>query len=558
MIEIKNLSFKYANSKKNALNKITLKISDSEFILLAGPSGCGKSTLCRCINSLVPSFYGGKISGSVNVQNIDATHTQTKEMAKIVGMVFQDPENQLISTDVEREIAFGLENQGLPKTTISKRIEEVLDTIGIEQLRNRQISTLSGGEKQKIAIASVLVLQPEILVLDEPTSELDPKGAEEVIQLVKRLNEDFGLTVLLSEHRIDRVLQYVDRIIVMENSKISYDGNTREWIHHVGKTIPDIGVPPVTRLSVALQNKKIESKIPLTIKEGRQNFSKIFESNKFKKINYSSNGQYNNKPNIAIRAKDVVFKYPNSKIILNGINLNILKGEFVSIIGRNASGKTTLAKMFNGLLKPSKGNIEVNHINTKNISVENLSRYVGYVFQDPNVHLFADIVEEEITFMMQNLGFELKTIEDSLEKMLSNFDLNYCRYSYPRSLSTGEKQRVALSSILATRPQFLILDEPTRGLDYEMKRNLMFHLKSYQRDGGTIIFISHDIELIAEFGERILLLGEGKIIADGNKHEVLSNSLHFSPQINRLIQPFTKYGLSSDILTVDEIMKGFQ
>jgi len=558
LIEIKNLSFKYANSKKNALNKITLKISDSEFILLAGPSGCGKSTLCRCINSLVPSFYGGKISGSVNVQNIDATHTQTKEMAKIVGMVFQDPENQLISTDVEREIAFGLENQGLPKTTISKRIEEVLDTIGIEQLRNRQISTLSGGEKQKIAIASVLVLQPEILVLDEPTSELDPKGAEEVIQLVKRLNEDFGLTVLLSEHRIDRVLQYVDRIIVMENSKISYDGNTREWIHHVGKTIPDIGVPPVTRLSVALQNKKIESKIPLTIKEGRQNFSKIFESNKFKKINYSSNGQYNNKPNIAIRAKDVVFKYPNSKIILNGINLNILKGEFVSIIGRNASGKTTLAKMFNGLLKPSKGNIEVNHINTKNISVENLSRYVGYVFQDPNVHLFADIVEEEITFMMQNLGFELKTIEDSLEKMLSNFDLNYCRYSYPRSLSTGEKQRVALSSILATRPQFLILDEPTRGLDYEMKRNLMFHLKSYQRDGGTIIFISHDIELIAEFGERILLLGEGKIIADGNKHEVLSNSLHFSPQINRLIQPFTKYGLSSDILTVDEIMKGFQ
>ena len=558
MIEINNVTFTYAEGKKPALNDVSLSINDSEFILIAGPSGCGKSTLCRCINGLVPSFYGGKISGSVTVQNIDTLHTPTKEMAKTVGMVFQDPENQLVATDVEREIAFGLENLGLSKTLIAKRIEEVLDTVGIDHLRHRQITTLSGGEKQKTAIASVLVLHPEILVLDEPTSELDPKGAEEVIQLVKRLNEEFGLTVLLVEHRIDRVLQSVDRLILMNNGMIAYDGNPRDWIHHVGDTLPDIGVPPITRLSVALQKKNIDTKTPLTIKEGRQNFSSVFKSKKFKKTDFSSIRKSKNSNDSVVAIKNLWYKYPDSPTILRGINLSISKGEFVSLIGRNASGKTTLAKMLNGLLKPTKGTVEINGINTTKTSVETLSKYVGYVFQDPNVHLFADTVEEEITFMMHNLGFSPKSTEESLEKMLKQFNLNYCRYAYPRSLSTGEKQRIALSSVLAANPQLLILDEPTRGLDYELKKTLMHHLKTYQQNGGTILLITHDIELIAEFGERVLLISEGNIVADGTKHDVLSNSLHFSPQINRLIQPFTKYGLASDILTVDEIMQGIQ
>ena len=558
MIEINNVTFTYAEGKKPALNDVSLSINDSEFILIAGPSGCGKSTLCRCINGLVPSFYGGKISGSVTVQNINTLHTPTKEMAKTVGMVFQDPENQLVATDVEREIAFGLENLGLSKTLMAKRIEEVLDTVGIDHLRHRQITTLSGGEKQKTAIAAVLVLHPEILVLDEPTSELDPKGAEEVIQLVKRLNEEFGLTVLLVEHRIDRVLQSVDRLILMNNGMVAYDGNPRDWIHHVGDTLPDIGVPPITRLSVALQKKNIDTKTPLTIKEGRQNFSSVFKSKKFKKTDFSSIHKSKNSNDSVVAIKNLWYKYPDSPTILRGINLSISKGEFVSLIGRNASGKTTLAKMLNGLLKPTKGTVEINGINTTKTSVETLSKYVGYVFQDPNVHLFADSVEEEITFMMNNLGFSPESIEESLEKMLKQFNLNYCRYAYPRSLSTGEKQRVALSSVLAANPQLLILDEPTRGLDYELKKTLMHHLKTYQQNGGTILLITHDIELIAEFGERVLLISEGNIIADGTKHDVLSNSLHFSPQINRLIQPFTKYGLASDILTVDEIMQGIQ
>jgi energy-coupling factor transport system ATP-binding protein len=344
----------------------------------------------------------------------------------------------------------------------------------------------------------------------------------------------------------------------MNNSMIAYDDNPRDWIHHVGDTLPDIGVPPITRLSVALQKKNIDTKTPLTIKEGRQNFSSVFKSKKFKKPDFSSIPKSKNSNDSVVTIKNLWYKYTDSPTILRGINLSISKGEFVSLIGRNASGKTTLAKMLNGLLKPTKGAVEINGINTTKTSVENLARDVGYVFQDPNVHLFADTVEEEITFMMHNLGFSPKSIEESLEKMLTQFNLNYCRYAYPRSLSTGEKQRVALSSVLAANPQLLILDEPTRGLDYELKKTLMHRLKTYQQNGGTILLITHDIELIAEFGERVLLISEGNLVANGTKHEVLSNSLHFSPQINRLIQPFTKYGLASDILTVDEIMQGIQ
>ena len=555
MINIKNLTFKYSNSNKKALDDISLEINDSEFVLITGPSGCGKTSLCRCINSLIPSFHGGQISGSVMVQNIDATITPTKEIAKKVGMVFQDPENQLVAIDVEREIAFGLENFGFSKTIIAKRIEEVLDTVGINHLRHRQISSLSGGEKQKTAIASVLALQPEIILLDEPTSELDPKGAEEVIQLTRRLNEDLGLTVILVEHRIDRVLQFADRLIVMDKSRIIFDDEPQEWINNTNNSI-EIGLPPITRLSKQIREKEY-TKIPFSIKQGRQYFSNIFKEKKWNKISYKK-PITNNSGEYVARINKLWYKYPDGPTALKDINIEIKSGEFVSLIGRNAAGKTTLAKMLNGLLIPSKGKVMIKGLDTKKVNVENLAKHVGYVFQDPNLHLFADTVEEEITFMMNNLNFSKNNVEKTLNKMLKKFNLEYCKNSYPRSLSSGEKQRIAIASVLSGKPQILILDEPTRGLDYKIKKDLMNYLIDYKKSGGTVILISHDIEIIAEFGERVILMSEGRIIADGDKHQILSNSLHFAPQINRLVQPFTKYGLPSDVLTIEEIMQVYE
>lgn len=551
MIEIRGLSFRYAGCEDAALVDVSLSIGDSEFVLITGPSGCGKSTLCRCINGLIPSFYGGEICGSVRVKDVDVFVTPVKEMAKKVGMVFQDPENQLVASDVERELAFGLENMGLSRTLMAKRIEEAMDTVGIDHLRYREVSSLSGGEKQKLAIAAVLVLHPEVLILDEPTSELDPKGAEEVIQVVKRLNEELGLTVLLVEHRLDRVLQSVDRVVVMNNGCIDYDGGPREWVN--SSTLPDIGIPPVARLSVRLKQRNIDVETPLTIKEGRRFFSNVFRRYK-PQAGFSTQGV---KDDRILWVSNVWYKYPEGGVVLRDINVNVSKGEFVAIVGRNAAGKTTLAQLLNGLLKPSKGKVVVDGVDTRTATVEDLARLVGYVFQDPNVHLFADTVEEEIMFMMKNLGFSEEVIRDRLDAELKRFNLERCRGMYPRSLSTGEKQRVALASVLVSKPKLLVLDEPTRGLDYGLKKELMNYLRRYRDEGGTVVLITHDIELVAEYAERVILMSEGRVVADADKHQVLSNSLHFSPQINRLIQPFTKHGIPSDTLTVDELMKGF-
>ncbi len=554
MIRFDAVSFTYSGSKIPSLQNISLYISDGEFILISGVSGCGKSTLCRCINGLVPHFYGGRIAGSVEVCGRNPFCIPIAEMARVVGMVFQDPENQLVKNTVEQEIAFGLENQGMHHSLMLKRVEEVLDTIGIDHLRNRQISSLSGGEKQKVALASVLVMQPEILVVDEPTSELDPKGAEEVLQVIKRLNEEFGLTVVLVEHRLDRVVQFVDRVILMDHGCIVYDGDPRSWINH--KVLLSMqSIPPVARFHHLLQERNKPFQVPLTIKEARSVYAPLLSTKIKTKRHQQSDAVSSSYVQPILDLRNVWFSYDGVSAAVRNLCFSLYPHEFVSILGRNASGKTTLAKLCMGLLKPSKGSVFVHSVDTKHTTVDKIARHVGFVFQDPNMHLFADTVKEEIMFMMHNLGFNQEQIDRGLRKIVKDFDLGSCLDRYPRSLSTGEKQRVALASVLASSPQAVILDEPTRGLDGQLKANLMMYLKQYREQGGSILLISHDVELIAQYGERVVLMSEGSIIADGDKHTVLSNSLHFSPQINRLVQPFSSRGIPSDVLTADELLE---
>ncbi|MEM0467323.1 MAG: energy-coupling factor transporter ATPase [Candidatus Thermoplasmatota archaeon] len=555
MIRFDQVSFTYAGATSPALYDISIHISDGEFVLLTGVSGCGKSTLCRCLNGLVPHFYGGRIAGAVDVCGRNPFQVPPKEMAKVVGMVFQDPENQIVKTTVEQEIAFGLENQGIDPVLMVKRIEEVLDTIGIDHLRNRHIDSLSGGEKQKVALASVLVMHPKVVVLDEPTSELDPKGAEEVLQIVKRLNEEFGLTIVLVEHRLDRVVQCVDRVMIMQQGGIVYDGDPRGWVTRKD-VLPMLCVPPVARVYQMLGEKKTTLQVPLTMKEARSVYAPFFINQvRTKQMHHVSHVLSQTQGTPVVDVHHVWFQYERGAVALQNVCFSLYPGEFVSILGRNASGKTTLAKLMMGLLKPSKGSVFVHGVDTKTCAVEDIAQHVGFVFQDPNMHLFADTVEEEIMFMMQNLGFSSEAMAESLENILHEFDLESCRTRYPRSLSTGEKQRVALASVLAARPQVLILDEPTRGLDGQLKETLMMHLRRYREQGGSVLLISHDVELIAQYGERVVLMSEGSIIADGDKHVVLANSLHFSPQINRLVQSFSSSGVPSDVLTADELLE---
>jgi energy-coupling factor transport system ATP-binding protein len=549
LIKIENFTFYYGDAEKPALKNISLEIRDGEFVLITGPSGGGKSSLCRCLNGLIPHFYGGRVAGKVEVQGVNATRHSTKELATKVGMIFQDPENQLVAMDVEREVAFGMENLAFPRTLIAKRLEESLDTLGISALRYRQVHELSGGEKQKVAIASVLALHPDILVLDEPTSELDPKGAEEVLSIVERLNDELGLTVILIEHRLDRVAQHVDRLIMLAQGEVVADGDPRQVLSSEKPGEIGVGIPPIIKLVQGLRQRGISiDKTPLTVKEGR-----ILLGGAFQKVSGQLPQRDNNsvgKPTIEV--KKLWYAYPTGVTALKDISLRMGEGEFIAIMGRNASGKTTLVKHLNSLLKPTKGTVVVDGTDTRETTIAELAKKVGFVFQNPNDHLFADTVEEEIAFTLKILGFGGEEITSRVNQMLERFNIKEYRRQYPRYLSGGEKQRVALASVIVAQPKVLILDEPTRGMDYRLKSELMTFLDEYRRIGNVVILVTHDVETVAEHADRVILMSEGRIVVDGSKREVLSEALLFSPQINRLVKAFEKYGVPRDILTADE------
>ena len=554
MIKIKDFTFQYGGAEKPALHNINVEIEDGEFVLVTGPSAGGKSSLCRCINGLIPHFYGGKVAGRVEVQGLNTLEHSTKELATRVGMIFQDPENQLVTQDVEREIAFGLENLAFPRNLIARRIEESMDTLGIAALRYRPVYELSGGEKQKVAIASVLALHPEVLILDEPTSELDPKSAEEVLSIVQRLNDELGITIILVEHRLDRVVQHADRLIALDGGKIIVDGGTRNVLSHNYQEISaaGIGVPPIIRLAYQLKATGItDAETPLTVKEGRMMLQEVFQkiSGKSPEHDEKSTG----KP--VIEVEKLWHVYADGPTALRNVSLKINEGDFVAIMGRNASGKTTLVKHFNGLLLPNRGLVSVDGIDTRKTTVAELARKVGFVFQNPNDHLFADTVEEEMGFTLKNLGLEGGEVRMRTDEVLARFKLDKYRKQYPRALSGGQKQRVALASVLAIQPRILVLDEPTRGMEYHLKAELMDFLREYAAQGNTVILVTHDVETVAEYAGRVILLSEGNVVVDGDKRDVLSRALLFSPQINRLVQAFGKYGVPDDILTMAEVLQ---
>ena len=547
MIKFNDFSFYYPDSVMPSLDKINVRIDEGEFLVITGPSGGGKSTFLRAINGLIPNFYGGKISGDVLVQGKNASETPTNEMSETVGMVFQDPENQLISNQVEREIAFGMENLCFSQELMRKRIEEALDAVNISRLRNRTTSELSGGQKQKVAIASALAMHPSILLLDEPTSELDPRSAEEVLNVIEKINDELGLTVLLVEHRLERVIHHVDRMLMIDSGKLIYDGSPRK-IKSAHIENWKVGLPPVTRLSLHFKDKIVNNGIPLTVKEARLALKSVL-SNPKENISWE---RKNSSGKVSISMEKVFFSYDGEKDVLKNISFKVYEGDMIALMGKNASGKTTLVKLMNGIVKQRKGKIELFGKKINDYSLDELIQKVGIVFQDPNLHLFNDTVQEEVAFVLRNLGMEKELIDKKVEEILKRFKIYQYRKSYPHDLSGGERQRVALASVLVSEPEILILDEPTRGMDYYLKKELISYLREKAK---TVIMVTHDVETAAEFADRVVLLSEGNIISDGNKRDVLSKALLFSPQINRLVQPYTKYGIPDDTLTVEEILR---
>jgi len=537
LIKFYDLSYYYPDSSKPVLDHISLDISEGEFVLVIGPSGSGKSTLLRCLNGLVPHFTGGRLAGRVQVAGRDPADLGPRGMSDLVGFVLQDPEAQFVADVVEDELAFGMENLGLAPPIMRKRIEEVLDQLDIAGLRHRRVSSLSGGERQRVAIAAVLTLQPRVLVLDEPTSQLDPQAAEEVLTVLHQLNHDLGLTVILSEHRLERVLQFTDRVIYLRGNGVPpVIGSPRRVIAH-----SDLA-PPLVRLGRELG----WDPLPLTLKEARRFVSPACPTPPQPPPMRGGRGgggrQHSIPTSPACRLDDVWFAY-NGHPVLNGVQLEINQGEVIALMGRNGSGKTTLLKHIVGLLGPCRGRVEVLGRDLRGLEVAEIIQHVGYVPQNPNSLLFAETVCDEVAFTRRNHGLPTEAPVD----LLAQFGLSALKNAYPRDLSVGERQRVALAAILAAEPEILLLDEPTRGLDYLQKQALTAFLRAQQAAGRTIVLATHDVELVATCADRVVLMGDGEIVVDGPTRQVMTESMVFTSQVNKLYR-------EPGFLTVEDVI----
>jgi len=549
-IHIKDLSFTYRNSNTKTLDGINLNLNEGEMVTVMGRSGAGKSTLCRCLNGIIPKFIKGDLTGTIEILGESIKDKHIYQVAQNVGLVFQDFESQLFSTNVELEVAFGPENLAIPRDEIRQRINYALKTVGLEGFEKRQPYALSGGEKQRLAIASVLSSKPKIMVLDEPATDLDPGGRYEIFTALNELRKE-SISILLVEHDTEDVIE-TNRTVILDSGKIVASGNTHDLFRDV-KLLEQYGIRPL-QIPKLFMEAGLDL-TPLTAKEAYNNgydlLNPLLNEEKYDLIRIKdAEKKYGD---VAIEVKGLKYSYAGNENALDGIDLTIKEGEFVAIIGQNGSGKTTLAKHFNGLLRPSAGSIKCFGKDTARMKISELGKIVGYVFQNPDHQIFANTVREELTFGPRNYGLLEDQISINVLQSLQSVHLEGYEDQDPFSLTKGERQRVAVASVLACKPGVLILDEPTTGLDYIQQKSMMELLRSLNEAGHTIIIITHSLWVVAEYAHRAIVMDEGSIIMDGTVREVFSQQEKMESAGMRLPE-IVKLGnmLGKTLLSVDE------
>lgn len=489
MIEIKNLSFTYQARDKPTLRNLNLHVEAGEFILVAGPTGCGKTTLLRTLNGLIPHETAGIMKGSVSVAGENTEKSPMRELTRNVGLVFQNPDDQIFSTRVEDEVAFGPENLCFQRKEIEKSIDYALSAVGLNGFRNRATASLSGGEKQRLAIASALAMRPRVLALDEPFSQMDTSGTREALEVIRRLNRK-GMTIILVEHRIPAVFRHVSRIVIMEEGRIALDEDKRKAAAYRGI---------FKRLGLWLPGDK-----DLANDSDRQ------QIRKFKK-----SGPAAHQKEIVLEARDICFRYQkNNGFDLRGVSLVVRRGEMVALIGDNGTGKSTLLLHFAAILKPETGMVKILGIDSRDTSSFRVAGKVGVVFQNPNLMLFYNTVKKEVEFGPRALKFPLHKLSGILSDTLAALTISNLKEDAPFSLSNGQRLRVATASAASMDPEIFLLDEPTQGQDRVNVEGLMDYLKVKSKKGTTVFFITHNLDVALRHADRILFMNGGRIVED--------------------------------------------
>ena len=525
IVTLNDLAFTYRGASKPALDQISYRHRRGEFTVVIGETGAGKSTLCRCLNGLIPAFIKGRLDGDFNVADSlrvtdrpEPGHPQVYELARTIGLVFQDFEAQLFSTNVELETAFVLENFAVDRDQMRIRVEQALKRVGLTGFEQRDPASLSGGEKQRLAIASVLAGRPSLIVMDEPTTDLDPVGKRDIFRLAQVLRSEIE-GIILVEHETEHVLT-ADRILLMHEGRVIREGPPGAMLADP-EYVEQHGVRPL-QTTVLLSMLGLETDA-LTIPDAVSRIKAAGWRVKDDVQESLSSARRRETSEPVVRIENLVFKYGDSPAAVDGVSLEITAGEFVALVGQNGCGKTTLAKHLNGLHIPTDGKVEVLGKTTTEWTLSGLGRRVGYVFQNPDHQIFANTVRDEVAFGARNYGFAEETVRVKVDTALTETGLSGRDLEDPFNLTRGERQQLAVASVLVTDPEILVLDEPTTGLDYHGQHAILSLIRRLNESGRTVVIITHSMWVVAEYADRCVIMSGGRVVQDGDIRSCFSN-----------------------------------
>lgn len=534
IIEMECVSFSYGTATDGAyaLKDIDLSVEEGTFVGLVGPSGAGKSTLASAITGAIPHHYRGRLFGSTLVAGLDTCEASLTDIAKVAGSVLQDIDAQMVASVVEDELLFGLENFGIDHREIEGRIASALDAVGIADLRHREIATLSGGQKQKVAIAAILAMTPRVIVMDEPTSALDPASARDVFEVLRRAKELTGMTVILIEQTVALLAEYCDRVVVIDQGRIALDGTPTDVFSH-GETLRAIGVdtPRTVRISNSLAEAGLapndspaltldgaESLVAGILAPGLSESSPIVPRTLGDRP--GARNAVDERP-IIVDVAGAAYSYGTGQAGIEGINLTVRAGEILAVVGQNGAGKTTFTKLLNGLIKPSAGVVRIAGLDTRATPVSVLASHAATLFQNPDRQLCRNTVVEEISFGLELQGAPANAARERARHVAAAFGLP--ENASPFNLSRGQRQMVALASVVALEPELIILDEPTSGLDYRECMTVMETVRQRALDGAAVVMVCHDMEVVSDFADTLAVMAEGRLIEVGPSREVFAN-----------------------------------